>query len=93
MSEVCKNQPEIIKDEIQSAIKTLLSHKRYEPADLKNKVFKSGGDSFLNSTTKMLNCIWKEKQPPEQWDEVNIQTLYQGKISKTILNNFIEGFF
>ena len=61
MSEVLKNQPEIIKDEIQPAIKTLLAHKRYDPADLKNKVLKSGGDSFFNSTAKMLNCIWKEK--------------------------------
>ena len=36
----------------------------------------------------MLNCILKEKQPPEQWEEVNIQTLYKGKSSKKILNSY-----
>ena len=46
------------------------------------------GDSFLSSGTKMLNCILKEKQPPEQWEKVNIQTMYKGKGSKKISNNY-----
>ena len=82
------NQPEITKDEAQSAIKTLLAHKCYDPAGLKNEAFKSGVDSFLSSDTKMLNCILKEKQPPEQCEKVNIQTMYKGKGSKKILNNY-----
>ena len=82
------NQPEITKDEVQSAIKTLHAHKCYDPAGLKNDIFKSGGDSLLNSITKMLTCVLKEKQPPEQWEEVNIQTPYKGKGSKKILNNY-----
>ena len=77
MSKVQYNLPEITKDEAQSAIKTLLAHKCYDPASLKNEAFKSGGDLFLNSITKMLNFILKEKQPPEQWKEVIIQTLYK----------------
>ena len=28
--------------------------------------FKSAGDSFLSSVTKMFNCILKEKQPSDQ---------------------------
>ena len=35
-----------------------------------NEVFKSGGDSFLSSVTKMLNCILKEKRTPEQWENI-----------------------
>ena len=76
------NQPEITKDEAQSAIKTLLAHKCYDPAGLKR------GDSFLSSVTKMLNCILKVKQTPEQYEKVNIQTIYKGKGSKKILNNY-----
>ena len=82
------NQTEITEDEGHSAIKTLHAHKYYDSAGLKSEVFKSGGDSFLNSITKMHNCILKEKQPPEQCEEVNIQTLYKGKGSKKILNNY-----
>ena len=74
ISKVQSNQPEITKDEVQSAIKTLLAHECYDPASLKNDVFKSGmgggeGGLFLNSVTKMLNWILKEKQPPEQWEK------------------------
>ena len=54
----------------------------------KNEVFKSGGDSSLSSVTKMLNCFLKVKQPREQWEKVNIQTMYKGKGSKKILNNY-----
>ena len=36
----------------------------------------------------MLNCVVKEKQPPEQCEEVNIQSLYKGKGSKKTLNNY-----
>ena len=36
----------------------------------------------------MFNCILKEKQRPEQWEEVNIETLYAGKSSKKTLNNY-----
>ena len=79
MSKVENNQLEITKEEVQSAIKMLIVHKCYDPAGLKNEVFKSGGDWFLNSITKVLNCVLKEKQPPEQWEEVNIRTLYKGK--------------
>ena len=61
MSKVQNNQPEYTKDEVQSAMKTLLAHKYYDPAGLKNEVFKSGDDSLLSSITKMLNCILKEK--------------------------------
>ena len=88
MSKVQNNQPDITKDEGQSAIKILHARKCYDSASLKNEVFKSGGDSFLNSITKMLNCILKEKQSPEQWEVVNIQTLHKGKGSKKILNNY-----
>ena len=49
MSKVQTNQPEIPKDQVQSAIKTLHAHKCYDPAGPKNEVFKSGGNSFLNS--------------------------------------------
>ena len=50
--------------------------------------FKSVGDSFLSSVTKMFNCILKEKQPSDQWEKVNIQTMYKGKGSKKILYNY-----
>ena len=50
-------QPEITEDEVHSAIKTLLAHRCYSPAGIKNEAFKSGGDSFLSSVTKMFNCI------------------------------------
>ena len=62
MSKVQNSQPEITKDEVQSTIKILHAHKCYDPAGLKNEVFKSGGDSFLNLITKMLNCILKENK-------------------------------
>ena len=82
------NQSEITEDEVQSARKTLLAYKCHDPAGLKDKVFKSGGDSLPNSITKMFNYTLKEKQPPEQWEEVNIQTLYKSKGSKKILNSY-----
>ena len=87
------NQPEFTKNEVQSAIKTLLRHKCYDPAGLKNEVFKLEGDSFLSSGTKMLNCILNKKQPPEQWEKVNIKTMYNRKGSKKILNNYRGIFF
>ena len=36
----------------------------------------------------MLNCILRQKQPPEQWKKVNIQTTYKGKGSTKMLNNY-----
>ena len=60
----------------------------YDPAGLKNEVFKSGGNSFLNSITKILNFILKEKQPPVEKEEVNIETLYKGNSSKKLLSNY-----
>ena len=56
ISKVQNKQPEITKNEVQSAIKTLLAHKYYDLAGLKNEVFKSRSDSFLSSVTEMLNC-------------------------------------
>ena len=62
MSKVQNNQPEITKDEVQSAIKILLAYKCYDLAGLKNEVFKSEGDSFLSSITKMLKLYFKRKR-------------------------------
>ena len=54
MSKVQNNHPEITKDEVQSATKTLHARKYYNSASLKNEVLKSCSDSFLNSMIKML---------------------------------------
>ena len=55
-----------------------------------NEVFKSGGDSFLSSVTKMLNCILKEKRTPEQWENGKILNNYRGIFLTNILSKIFE---
>ena len=87
MSKVQNSQPEITKDEVQSTIKILHAHKCYDPAGLKNEVFKSGGDSFLNLITKMLNCILKEnKETIKQLTNI-LSKIFEKIVHSRIHNN------
>ena len=47
--------------------------------------FKSVGDSFLSSVTKMFHCILKEKQPSEQWEKVIHHLVLYCMISNNVL--------
>ena len=83
ISKVQNNQPEMTKDKVQSAIKTLLAHKCYDPAGLIR------GDSFLSSVTK----IFKKKTNTRTIGKSKYSNYLQRyKGSKKILNNYCEIF-
>ena len=57
---------------------------------LKMKHLNQGVTHFSVQLQKHLIVFFqkkKKKQPSEQWQKVNIQTMYKGKASKKMLNN------
>ena len=75
-------------DELLGAISKLKRGKSPGPDDLPAEIFLNAGKGILEELLKVLNMVKTTKVIPEQWNWVDITTLYKNKGSKKELVNY-----
>jgi len=58
------------------------------PDMLQYEIFIHAGSDMIDSTTRMMNLIWKTEQIPHQWRLSNIKVIYKGQGTKEDLANY-----
>ena len=58
------------------------------PDGISYEAFIYAGKDMVQSTTRMLNTIWKTEEIPDQWKRSDIKPIYKGKGTKQDLANY-----
>ena len=75
-------------EEVKKIIESLLNKKAAGLDGIFNEVLKAAGRSMIMALVAVLNLIKNELVTPEQWDQVQITTLFKNSGSRKLLVNF-----
>jgi DNA-binding protein len=75
-------------EEVKRIIKTLCNKKAPGLDGIVNEILKAAGESMVRALVDVLNIIKREMLIPEQWNDVQITTLFKNSGSKKKLVNF-----
>lgn len=73
----------ITMDELMTVFKSLKSNEAPGEDSVKLELLKHASQEFLNQQLKFFNIIWEREQPPEDWKNGTVISIYE----KGALNN------
>jgi hypothetical protein len=79
--------PEPSSFEVEIAIEKLKRYKSLGIDQILAELIQSGGNTLRSEIHKLINCIWNNKESPEQWKESIIVPIYK-KGDKTDCINY-----
>ena len=74
-------------EELKKVLKKILSGKASGPDEIPPEIFKYGGETLENILLEMVNEIKESSEIPEQWNYVDISTIYKNKGKMKDLKN------
>jgi len=79
--------PELSATEVELAIDKVKSHKSPGIDQIRTELFKAGDRTICLEIHKLITCIWKKEELPEEWKELIIVPIHK-KGDKTDCNNY-----
>ena len=73
--------------ELQKVLKEIVSGKASGPDEIPPEIFKHGGEALEKMLLEIVNSIKESAEIPEQWDYVDIATIYKNKGKMKELKN------
>jgi hypothetical protein len=68
-------------DELMAVLKNLKSNKAPGEDLIHLELFKYGSQEFLTRLLRLLNIVWDEEKPPEDWKKAIVIPIYKTRSS------------
>ena len=82
------SDPDFTYEEVLKVIKSLSNRKTPGLDGIVNELLKAAGKSMIMALLEVLNAIKRDMKSPEQWDDLQISTIFKNVGSKRNLVNF-----